>query len=115
MEAAVSCVGKLRIWPKIVALERKVRPVISDVLLQVLIFFLYLSVTDATTVFGTGREVGADEDDFHSFKRKTSEIDQEEKQENKLKLLEVKTGAHSGVVKAYGAAPARQKKVVVFK
>ncbi|KAH9484877.1 hypothetical protein JR316_0001779 [Psilocybe cubensis] len=73
-------------------------------------------ITDATTVFGTGREVGADEDDFHSFKRKALEIDREEKQENKLKQqLEIKAGVHSDVVKAYGAAPVRPKKVVVFK
>ncbi|PPQ89467.1 hypothetical protein CVT25_011993 [Psilocybe cyanescens] len=73
-------------------------------------------ITDATTVFGTGREVGADEDDFHSFKRKTTEIDRDERQETKLKqMLEVKAGVHSGVVKAYGAVPARPKKVVMFK
>ncbi|KAF8894327.1 hypothetical protein CPB84DRAFT_1816117 [Gymnopilus junonius] len=72
--------------------------------------------TDPTTVFGTGKEAGADEDDFHSFKRRTTEIDRDEKKETKLKeMLDVKTGKHSGVVKAFGNAPAPPKKVVVFK
>lgn len=59
---------------------------------------------------------GADEDDFHTFKRHTAQIDREEKTEEKTKkMLDVKAGALSGIVKAYGkpAVPAK-KKVVVF-
>ena len=40
----------------------------------------------ATTVFvGTGQEGGADEDDFHTFKRRTLEVDKAEKVEEKVK------------------------------
>ncbi|RDX53127.1 hypothetical protein OH76DRAFT_1376358 [Lentinus brumalis] len=71
----------------------------------------------ATTVFvGTGRESGADEDDFHTFKRLTAEVDRSEKVGEKAKKKAgVKVGAHSGVVRAFGDAPApKKKKVVVF-
>lgn len=65
---------------------------------------------------GTGRESGADEDDFHTFKRMTAEVDRSEKVDEKAKKRAgVKVGAHSGVVRAFGDAPApKKKKVVVF-
>lgn len=68
-------------------------------------------------MFGTGLEAGPDEDDFHTFKRKTDQVDRDEKQETKMKqMLELRKGAHSGVVKAFGNVPAMaKKKVVVFK
>lgn len=69
-------------------------------------------------MLGTGREAGPDEDDFHTFKRKTTEVDRDEKQATKRKeMLELRTGAHSGVVKAFGNVPSvmAKKKVVVFK
>ncbi|KAI0773951.1 hypothetical protein C8Q74DRAFT_1267537 [Fomes fomentarius] len=71
---------------------------------------------DAKTVFvGTGEGVGADEDDFHTIKRMTVDIDRSEKAEEKAKKkVGVKVGVHSGVVKAFGEAPAPKKKVVVF-
>ena len=71
----------------------------------------------ATTVFvGTGRESGADEDDFHAFKRMTAEVDKSEKAEEKAKKKAgVKVGALSGVVRAFGDTSApKKKKVVVF-
>ncbi|TBU32132.1 hypothetical protein BD311DRAFT_751359 [Dichomitus squalens] len=71
----------------------------------------------ATTVFvGTGQEGGADEDDFHTFKRRTLEVDKAEKIEERVKRkAEVKVAAHSGVVRAFGSsAPAATKKRVVF-
>jgi len=73
--------------------------------------------TDATAVLGTGREVGPDEDDFHTFKRRTTEVDRDEKEATKRKqMLELRAGVHSGVVKAFGNVPAMpKKKVVVFK
>jgi zinc finger CCHC domain-containing protein 9 len=78
---------------------------------------LLFAVTDpTTTVLGTGREAGADEDDFHMFKRKTSEIEHDEKKEAKLKeLLEVRAGALSGTIKPFANVPQPKKKVVVFK
>lgn len=73
-------------------------------------------VTDPTTVLGTGREAGADEDDFHTFKRNTIEIDRDEKKESRLKeMLDIRAGALSGAVKPTGIIPQPTKKVVVFK
>lgn len=68
-------------------------------------------------MLGTGREVGPDEDDFHTFKRRTTEVDRDEKEATKRKqMLELRAGVHSGVVKAFGNVPAMsKKKVVVFK
>ncbi|KAI0370291.1 hypothetical protein BV20DRAFT_966964 [Pilatotrama ljubarskyi] len=74
-------------------------------------------VAATTILLGTGREAGADEDDFHTFKRINAEVDKAEKAEERAKRkAEVKVGAHSGVVKAFGdAAPAaKKKKKVVF-
>ena len=71
----------------------------------------------AKTVFvGTGQDGGADEDDFHTLKRKTQEVDKAEKVgERARRKAEVKVSAHSGVVKAFGdPAPASKKKKVVF-
>ncbi|KAF9474709.1 hypothetical protein BDN70DRAFT_924446 [Pholiota conissans] len=62
-----------------------------------------------------GREAGADEDDFHMFKRKTSKIEHDEKKEVKLKeMLDIRAGALSGAVKPFGNIPQPKKKVVVF-
>ena len=74
-------------------------------------------MVDPTVVLGTGREAGPDEDDFHIFKRRTAEVDRDEKQATKRKqMLELRAGAHSGVIKAFGNVPAMTKnKVVVFK
>lgn len=76
-------------------------------------------MTDPTTVLGTGGETGPDEDDFHMSKRKrrTTEIDRDEKQETKLnEMLDVRAGALSGSVNAFGNVPPLvKKKVVVFK
>lgn len=59
---------------------------------------------------------GADEDDFHIFKRQTFEVEREEQIEGKVKkMLEVKAGAFTGTVKAFGvAAKPVIKKVVHF-
>ena len=78
--------------------------------------YIAADVVQTTALLGTGREAGADEDDFHTLKRKTKEVEREEKQEDKLKrLLEVKTGAHSGAVKVFGQlAQPKVKKVVYF-
>ena len=70
-------------------------------------------------MLGTGLGAGPDEDDFHTFKRRTAEVDRDEKQATKMKqMLELRAGAHSGVVKAFGnvpAAMAKKNKVVIFK
>lgn len=80
--------------------------------------FMYFKVADPTAVLGTGREAGPDEDDFHTFKRRTTEVDRDEKQAAKKKqMLELRAGAHSGVIKAFGDIPlgTAKKRVVVFK
>lgn len=64
---------------------------------------------------GTGAEAGADEDDFHIFKRKTAEVTREEKQDERRKrAAAVKVGALTGTVKAVGKPAQQAKKVVVF-
>jgi len=66
-------------------------------------------------MFGTGREAGPDEDDFHTFKRRKTEVDLDEKQESRLKRsVDIKAGAHSGIVKPFGINPLKPKKVVFF-
>ncbi|KZT29184.1 hypothetical protein NEOLEDRAFT_1154191 [Neolentinus lepideus HHB14362 ss-1] len=66
-------------------------------------------------LIGTGHQVGADEDDFHIFKRRTAEIELEEKQAEKARrLANVKVGVHSGAVRAFGKAAPAQKKIVLF-
>ncbi|KZT06286.1 uncharacterized protein LAESUDRAFT_743455 [Laetiporus sulphureus 93-53] len=72
-------------------------------------------VAAATVFLGTGNGAGADEDDFHTFKRKNSEIDKSEKVEERLKKqAKIKVGAHSGVVKSFGKVPVAETKKVVY-
>lgn len=68
-------------------------------------------------LFGPSADViaGADEDDFHTFKRRTAQIEKDGKQEEKAKrTMDLKAGAYSGVVKAFGKSPLASKKVVYF-
>jgi zinc finger CCHC domain-containing protein 9 len=75
----------------------------------------YVEGNAVATFLGTGREAGADEDDFHTIRRKNAEIDRHEHGEERArKEAKVGTGALTGVVKAFGKAPARPKKVVSF-
>lgn len=61
----------------------------------------------AATLLGTGREAGADEDDFHMIRRRKLEIDRDEREEGKA----LRAGAVTGVVEAPSVKP---KKVVYF-
>lgn len=64
---------------------------------------------------GTGGAAGADEDDFHLFKRHTNEVEKEQKfVEKTRKMAVVKLGVHSGKPKAFGDAPSKPKKIVTF-
>lgn len=64
---------------------------------------------------GTGTEAGADEDDFHTFKRKTVEVAKEEKMdERRKKSAAVRVGAFSGEVKSFSRPAQKPKKVVSF-
>ncbi len=66
-------------------------------------------------MLGTGREAGADEDDFHTIRRKNAEIDRDEHGEERAqKEAKVRAGAFTGVVKAFGRTPVKSKKVVYF-
>lgn len=72
----------------------------------------------ASTVFlGTGRDAGADEDDFHTFKRRNAEVDKSEKTVERVRRqADVKMGAHTGIIKSFGkkTETAAAKKVVHF-
>jgi zinc finger CCHC domain-containing protein 9 len=66
-------------------------------------------------LLGTGREAGADEDDFHTIRRKDVEMDRDERGEERArKEAKVWAGALTGAIKAFGKAPAMPKKVVHF-
>jgi len=66
-------------------------------------------------LLGTGHEAGADEDDFHTIRRKNAEMDRDEQGgERARKEAKVRAGALTGVVKAFGKAPVQPKNVVYF-
>jgi len=69
------------------------------------------AVQDSILV-GLGQEAGADEDDFHILKRRKTEVEREERREDKLKHR-ITVGAHSGVVAMPPKAP-QTTKVVYF-
>ncbi|KAL6299338.1 hypothetical protein BKA93DRAFT_608332 [Sparassis latifolia] len=72
-------------------------------------------VASTMLFLGTGREAGADEDDFHTFKRRNAEVDKSEKTEQRVKRqADVKVGVHTGVVRSFGMQPAVTKAKVVY-
>ena len=72
-------------------------------------------VNARATVLGTGREAGADEDDFHTIRRKNTEMDRDEHGEARArKEAKVRSGALTGVVKAFGKVPVKPKNMVYF-
>jgi zinc finger CCHC domain-containing protein 9 len=76
-------------------------------------------LTDAnqrTAVVGTGRAAGADEDDFHTVGRAQIEVEREEKGVARAQQrADLKIGALSGTMRAFGTAPTTApKKVVMF-
>ncbi|CAA7260659.1 unnamed protein product [Cyclocybe aegerita] len=77
---------------------------------------LFREVVDPAALVGTGREGGADEDDFHTIKRTTAELDRGKKHEDKVKrVLSVQTGILSGKPVSLANPSPAKKKVVVFK
>lgn len=73
------------------------------------------AVASNTLFLGTGREAGADEDDFHTYKRKSAELNKDDKgEERRKRLQDVKVGVHTGVVKSFGQTTTRKGKVVTF-
>ncbi|KAJ7685248.1 hypothetical protein DFH06DRAFT_36213 [Mycena polygramma] len=66
--------------------------------------------TQDSAMFGLGREAGADEDDFHTLKRRKTEADRDEKLLKRA--VDVKIGAHSGI--AINPAQKKTKTVVFF-
>ncbi|KAJ7594540.1 hypothetical protein C8J56DRAFT_1044275 [Mycena floridula] len=73
-------------------------------------------VVQPSLVIGiSDKELGADEDDFHSFKRRKAEVEHlEKRQESAKRQLDVQAGAASGIVKSFAPAPAAKTKVVFF-
>jgi len=50
-------------------------------------------VANNTPFLGTGVEAGADEDDFHTFKRKSAEVDKEQKTAERVQKSRLKNQA----------------------
>jgi zinc finger CCHC domain-containing protein 9 len=61
-------------------------------------------VVNNTAFLGTGAEAGADEDDFHTFKRKSAEVDKEQKVAERVQKSRLKNQARTP----------KEKKVVNF-
>ncbi|KAI0268729.1 hypothetical protein BC834DRAFT_651030 [Gloeopeniophorella convolvens] len=74
-----------------------------------------MEVTAVAALLGTGHEAGADEDDFHTIRRKNVEVDMDERGEERArKEAKVRAGALTGIVRSFGKAPVKPKKVVNF-
>jgi len=65
---------------------------------------LILAVVEKTAFLGTGAEAGADEDDFHTFKRKSAEVDKEQRAVERMQKSRLKNPSQSQ----------KEKKVVKF-
>ncbi|KAG2154358.1 uncharacterized protein EDB93DRAFT_1239439 [Suillus bovinus] len=66
------------------------------------------------TLFGTGQDAGADEDDFHTFKRRNADIDRDIKKDERVKkMADVKFAPYTGTVKAFGTHVGNSAKVKV--
>jgi hypothetical protein len=62
------------------------------------------AIEEKTSFFGTGVEAGADEDDFHTFKRKSTEVDKEQKAVERTQKSKLKDPSQ----------PQKSKKVIKF-
>ena len=62
------------------------------------------AVTDKTMFLGTGIEAGADEDDFHAFKRGSAKVDKEQKTAERIQKAILKNPSK----------PQKEKNVVSF-
>jgi len=62
------------------------------------------AVVEKTAFLGTGVEAGADEDDFHTFKRKSAEVDKEQRAVERMQKSRLKNTSQ----------PQKKKKVVDF-
>ncbi|KAJ4485960.1 hypothetical protein J3R30DRAFT_3443072 [Lentinula aciculospora] len=61
------------------------------------------------------KEIGADEDDFHTIGRRRQELDRHDQYTEKLqRSMNVKVGAQSGIIQPFGKVSAPPKKVVIF-
>lgn len=52
-----------------------------------------VAVANKMTFLGTGAGAGADEDDFHTFKRKSAQVDKEQKAVDKIQKSKLKSQA----------------------
>lgn len=114
-EAVVSCVVILRILQRIVHYEREVSFYLyTGFAANLYLLFAGTTELEGSAVLGTGREVGADEDDFHVLKRNTKELDRGDRMEERMRrLLRTKAGVISNNVKP-GAVPKPSVKKVVY-
>ncbi|KAG1777786.1 hypothetical protein EV702DRAFT_223549 [Suillus placidus] len=66
------------------------------------------------TFVGTGQSAGADEDDFHTFKRRNADVDKDiKKDEGAKKKVDAKFAPYSGTVKSFGTPVGDSAKVKV--
>ncbi|KAF5385981.1 hypothetical protein D9615_002625 [Tricholomella constricta] len=114
MEDVASFVEIPRILREIAGFEGEVSSLPCTVSLLRLTFAVPEDVVETSAILGTGDSAGADEDDFHTFKRQKNELDRDEKREEKMKRPgNLNTGV--GVVKVSGKlASVPSKKVVHF-
>ena len=110
MEVRVNCVEKRRTSQKTATGAKKMVSLVPCLWLFRSYFFLAdVQLADgsaASTLLGTGREVGADEDDFHMILRRNLEIDGDEREETKG----LRAGALAGVVKTCRMTSVKPKK-----
>ena len=111
MEVRVSCVEKRRISQRTVTYANKMVGLAPC--LPLVFGLTNEQLPDgsiAATLLGTGREAGADEDDFHLIRRRNMEIDRDEREQAKS----LQAVAATSVVKASGRTSVKPKKMVYF-
>lgn len=115
MEVLVNFVVKKRTWLKIANYGSEVCTSPLRAVVFILINYIDVDNADTLALMGTSDKPGADEDDFHTFRRNRHEIEKEAiEQEKRTRLLQGKVGARSDIVKPFRTAPIPTKKVVFF-
>lgn len=77
-----------------------------------------MTAQSGTTFVGMGHGAGADEDDFHTLKRRNVEVDRDIKKDERVKKKSsVQTGPYTGTAKTFGTSvgnSTKTKKVIHF-
>jgi hypothetical protein len=114
MEALVKFAAKRPTWPRTVIYASEVctsfatHGVRTD-------HCIHVDNVDTLAVMGTRDQPGADEDDFHMFRRRRQEVEKETvDQEKKTRQLQVKHGTVLGITKPSRVTLKPVKRVVFF-